>query len=151
MDIKERIQNELKESLRAGDKVKISVLRQVLAAFHNLEIEKKSKEQEIGEADILVILKKEAKRRTEAIELFSKGERQDLVEQETQELKILQEYLPQQLSDSEIEKIIDEMLQREKTVSAKDFGRLMGILMKEFSGRAEPTKVIEILKNKLAN
>ncbi len=149
MNLKEKIQNNLTNSLKTGEKTQISVLRQILAAIHNLEIDKKAKKQELSEADILGIIRREVKKRTEAIELFSQGKREDLVEQEKQELRILQEYLPPPLSDSEIEAAIDKLIQKEEVVSPKDFGRLMGILMKEFSSRAEPAKISEILKKKL--
>ena len=149
MNLKEKIQNNLKNSLKTGKKTQISVLRQILAAIHNLEIDKKAKKQELSEADILGIIRREVKKRIEAIELFSQGKREDLVEQEKQELRILQEYLPPPLSNSEIEAAIDKLIQKEEVVSPKDFGRLMGILTKEFSSRAEPAKISEILKKKL--
>ena len=149
MNLKEKIQNNLTNSLKTREKTQISVLRQILAVIHNLEIDKKAKKQELSEADILGIIRREVKKRIEAIELFSQGKREDLVEQEKQELRILQEYLPPPLSDSEIEAAIDKLIQKEEVVSSKDFGRLMGILTKEFSSRAEPAKISEILKKKL--
>jgi len=150
MALREKIQSDLKNSLKAGEKIRTGVLRQLIASIHNLEIDKKAKKQDVNEADILGVIRREAKKRTEAIELFSQGKRDDLVQQEKQELEIIQGYLPQMLPDAEIEKTIDKIIKKEGAASPKDFGRLMGILMKEFQGQADAAKVSDLLKSKLA-
>ena len=150
MDLREKIQNDLKNSLKAGEKIRTGVLRQLIASIHNLEIDKKAKKQDLTEADILGVIRKEAKKRTEAIELFSQGKRNDLVQQEKKELEIIQDYLPQMLPDEEIEKVIERTIKKEMAAGPKDFGRLMGILIKEFQGQADAAKVSDLLKSKLA-
>lgn len=149
MDLREKIQNDLKNSLKAGEKIRTGVLRQIVASIHNLEIDKKAKKQDVDESDILGVIKKEAKKRIEAIGLFSQGGRNDLVQQEKKELEIIQDYLPQMLPDEEIEKAIDKIIKKEMATGPKDFGKLMGILIKEFQGQADSAKVSGLLKSKL--
>lgn len=147
MNLKDTLGEELKNALKSGDKVRSRVLRFLLAQLHNREIEKRGAGQEPALADdeILQVFQKEAKRRREAIELFRKGGRQDIVEKEEQELAVIDAYLPKALSRDELAQIVDELLKSGLT----DFNSLMRETMKRAAGRAEGRAVGEIVRARL--
>ena len=147
----QRITNDLKEVLKSGNSFVAGTLRMILSSLHNREIEKRGKglEETLSEEEIIEVLFKEAKKRKEAIEAFTKGNRDDLVQKETKELKIIENYLPQLLSEAEIEKIVNEVIEKMGTAEIKNFGRVMGETMKELKGKADASAVSEIVKNKL--
>ena len=147
----QKIKEDLNEALKSGDTLRISVLRMVLSSFHNKEIEKKGKNQnsELTEEEIIEVLKREAKKRKEAIETYLKGNRNDLADKEKKELEIIIAYLPKQLSEEEIKKIVQEAIQKLGAQSEKDFGKVMGFLMKELKGKADAGLVSQIVKESL--
>ena len=147
----QRIINDLKEALKSGNSFVAGTLRMILSSLHNREIEKRGKglEETLSEEEIIEVLFKESKKRKEAIEAFTKGNRDDLVQKETKELKIIENYLPQLLSEAEIEKIVNEVIEKMGTAEIKNFGRVMGETMKELKGKADASAVSEIVKNKL--
>jgi len=142
-----RITNDLKNALKSGSKEKAGVLRFLLAQIHNKEIEKYAaqKELKLNDEEVIDVLGKEAKKRREAIELFKKGGREDLVKKEEEELKILEEYLPRQLSEDEAKAVVDELIAQ----GFNDFNSLMREAMKKMKGRAEGRLVGELIKEKL--
>jgi len=154
-ELKRKIEADFKESFKNRDVIRSQTLRMVLAAIHNREIEKRGRgnsenSEELTEEEVLEVIRREAKKRKEAIELYTKGGRPELAEQETAELEIIKKYLPQELSDGELENIISEVMAKVKPQSDKDFGKVMGEVMKLTKGRADSKKVGELVRQKLA-
>ena len=147
----QRIKEDLKEALKAGDGFRVGTLRMVLSSLHNKEIEKKGKGQEpkLTEEETIEVLMSEAKKRKESIEAYLKGNRSDLADKEKKELEIITIYLPKQLSEEEIKKIVQETIQKIGAQSEKDFGKAMGEVMKELKGKADASLVSQIVKENL--
>lgn len=142
--MKSRIIADIKNAMRAKNELKLSVLRMLSSAIHNKEIEKRAKtgkEEELGEEEIVAAIRTEVKKRRDAIQEFEKGNRKDLADKESAELKILEKYLPQELPDEEIEKIVKEVVAGLGEVTVKDFGRVMGEVMKRVKGQASGDRV----------
>lgn len=139
--------------MRSGDSFKVGTLRMISAAFHNKEIEKKGKGLEPGlsEEEVIEIIFKEAKKRKEAIDAYTKGNRSDLSEKELKELELIQKYLPEQMGENEIEKAVSEILKKTDVASEKNFGKIMGEVMKELKGKADAKLVGEVVKKKLSS
>lgn len=152
MPLKEKLNNDLKEALKSNDSLRVGTLRMLLSSLHNKEIEKRGKGLEpiLSEEEIIEVLFKEAKKRKEAIEAYARGNRDDLVQQETKELKIIENYLPQLLSGAEIDKIINEVIGKIGATGIKDFGRVMAEVVKKTRGRAEAKVVSEMIKKRLS-
>jgi len=150
LEIKKKIAEDLKQSFKNHNTAKVETLRMLTAAVHNKEIEKKSKSNnsDLSEEEILEVIAKEAKKRKEAIELFIKGNRNDLAEKEKEELKILEEYLPVQMNEVEVRKVVREILGGLGAV--QNFGKAMGEVMKKLKGKADAKLVSEILKDEMA-
>ena len=152
--MKEKILQDTKEAMRAKDELKLSVLRMLSAAIHNKELEKRAKSgkvEELTEEETVAVIRSEVKKRRDAIVEFEKGGRADLVEKESAELKILEEYLPQELSDDEIEKIVREVIAGFGEVSEKDFGRVMGEVMKRIKGQVSGDRVSGMVRKFLGS
>jgi len=149
--LKERISSELIQALKQKNDVKVGTLRLFLASAHNREIEKKGKggSPDLSDEELLEILGREAKKRKEAMEIYTKGGRPELAEKEARELKVLEEYLPAQLDAAAIESIVDETIGAMKPQGVKDFGRVMGEVMKKLKGVADPALVTKLIKDKL--
>lgn len=148
MTIKEKLQQDLKESLKNKDTLRLNTIRSIINAIKNKEIDLR---RELEEEEIFGILNTLAKQRRESIEQYGKGGRQDLVEQETKELKIIKEYLPEQLSEEEIEKIVKETINELNATSMKDMGKVMKAVMPKVKGRADGKKVNEMVKKILSS
>lgn len=146
--ILEKIEKDLKEALVKKEKVRLSTLKLLMAAFQNKEIELRAKNEKINEALVIEIIRKETKKRKEAIVLYEKGDRMDLVDKEKAELKILEDYLPQELAEEEIRKVIQHKI-KELGVGA-NFGKLMGEVMKALAGQADGQKISSLVKEELA-
>jgi len=157
--LKENITQHIKEALRNKDILRLSVLRMLLSAMNNKSIEKRTrlaksgsvaadleKLSELSDEEILEVIRSEGKKRRDAIEGFSKGGRTDLAEKESQELKILGEYLPKELSDEEIEKTIQEVVAGLGDVTQKDFGRIMSEVVKKIKAQASGDRVSAAVK-----
>ncbi len=134
MSLLENLEEDFKKALRETNKLKLSVLRMVKAAIKNKEIEKG---QMLSDEEILSVFSTLTKQRRESIEQFSKGGREDLAEQEKQELSILQSYMPKQLSPDELESIIIQAINESSAKDEKDIGRVMKILMPRIKGVAD--------------
>lgn len=134
MGLKEQLNSDMKESLKAGEKIRLCTVRLTLSEIQYAEIEKRG---ELTEDELLAVVSREAKRRREAIEEFEKGGRQDLVEKETAELKILEGYMPEQMSEDELRRIIRETIDDVGASSPGDLGRVMGTLMPLVRGKAD--------------
>lgn len=139
-----KIEEALKKSLKRGEIERISTLRLLLSKIKNAQIEKRAG---LSDDEILAIIRGEVKERDEAAELYKKGKRDDLAKKEETEKKILQQYLPKQASDREIENIIGEALKG--LPENPNFDQVMGQVMGKLSGKADGKRVSEIVSQKL--
>lgn len=145
--LKEKLQSDLREAMKAGDEVWRDTLRMVLSAIKNKEIEKLGP---LNDEQLLDVLISEVKKRKESIELFKAGNRADLVKKETGELEILQKYLPAQLSKDELATIVDEAIKSTGSTSIKDMGKVIAAVMAHAKGKAEGATVSALVKKKLS-
>src|SRR3990167_6851019 len=145
----EQIQNDLRESLRNKDEIKVSTLRLLIGAIKNFAIEKESTSYVPTDEEIVGVVRKEAKKRKESIEQFRAGGRNELVEKETSELRILESYLPEQMSEEEVEKKVEQKIQELGVTSAAEIGKVMGVLSQELKGKADMGFVSSIVRKKL--
>ncbi len=136
--LRDRLDSDLKQAMKDGNKVRRSVFRLVLAAIQNAEI---AKQTTLEDTDVLGILAKEARQREESIEAFKQGERQDLVVQEEGELAILQEYLPQQISHEEIVAAAGRVIEEVGAEGPRDKGKVMPKLIAELKGKADGREI----------
>ena len=143
MKLIEKIQDDLKRSLKAKDGTRVSVLRFLLASIKNREIQKR---EPLNEEEILAEITSSAKRRRESIEAFKEGERQDLVAREEAELAILSEYLPEQMTEEEVRRVAEEVIRSISAQSPADIGAVMKDLMPRIRGRADGKVVNQIVR-----
>jgi uncharacterized protein YqeY len=146
MSFLQKLDGDLKMSLKASDKLKVSVLRMTKAALKNRQIEKGG---ELSEDDIITVLSSLSKQRRESIEQFSKGGREDLAEKEREELSILQSYLPEQLTPEELDGIIAESIKESSARGPKDMGKVMRLVMSRVKGSADGKVVNQRVKDLL--
>jgi len=142
----EQLNDDLKSALKAGNSVKVAVLRLVLAACKEKRIAKKS---DLNDEDILAVLSKQAKQRRESITAYQQVNRPDLAACEEAELAIIQSYLPSQLSPSELDSLVDEAIQSVSAGSIKQMGEVMAYLSPKIKGRADGGAVSQLVKQKL--
>lgn len=148
MDTLERIKTDLKEALKAGDTVLALTLRYLLSEIHNAEIAK-GKDAVLTEEELIAVLQKQAKQRRESIEAYQKGDRRDLADNEERELKVIQAYLPAQMSEEEIRTLVEETVKETGAVGAQDMGKVMGELMPRVQGKADGSLVSRIVQERL--
>lgn len=146
--LEKKIASDLKGSIKNKDAMRTSTLRMVIASTQNLAIKKRGKELE--DSDILKIISSQMKQHQDSIESFKKGGRADLVEKETSELEILKSYLPEQLSEKEIEGIVKVVVSETGAASSADFGKVMKQSMQELKGRADGKTVSAIVQKLLS-
>jgi len=144
---KANIQQDLHQAMRSGDKQKVHALRLVLAAIKQIEIDERI---EVDAQRLLGLLSKMAKQRLESIEQFQKANRLDLVTQEEYELELIQSYLPQPLSEQELINLVSQAIEQTEASGIKDMGKVMNILRPQLTGRADLSKVSEMIKQKLS-
>jgi uncharacterized protein YqeY len=147
MSIKVDISNDLKDAMRAKDKKKLDALRLMTAAIKQVEVDERI---EVDDARMIVILDKLAKQRNESISQFKAAGRDDLVSQEEFELHIIQEYLPEPLSEAEVKQLIEAAIAAVDAKKMSDMGKVMTHLKPELQGRADMAKVSAIIKAKLS-
>ena len=138
----------MKSAMRGGDKSRLQTIRLILAAIKQQEVDTR---KDLSDEDVTTVLTKMQKQRRESISQFEKAQRQDLVDKETAELKIIEEYLPNTLSDAEVDKLITEALSESGASSIKDMGKVMSILKPKLTGRADMGKVSAKVKSKLSS
>lgn len=136
MDILKKIDDDLSTSLKAKDDLRVSTLRMMKAALKNAEIEKRQKGG-LKEEDITGVLSSLVKQRRESVEQYTKAGRLDLADRESREIEIIQEYLPEQLSEEELESLIRSAIHETGVSNVKEIGRLMKVLMPRVKGRAD--------------
>jgi uncharacterized protein YqeY len=139
----EKIQEDLKTALKEKKETQVSTLRLLISEIHNRQIEKQA---DLNNEDIMAVIRKGVKQRQEAIEAYEKGGRQDLADKEKQEAEILSNYLPQEMSTTELEKITKEVIKVVGASGPGDFGKVMGVVMSKVKGRIDGAKVAEAVK-----
>ncbi|MEO0348810.1 MAG: GatB/YqeY domain-containing protein [Cyanobacteria bacterium P01_A01_bin.15] len=151
MSLKDRISDEIKTAMKARDKVRLATVRSIKKVILEKESEVRPKGQDALTPDQEIeIVTQLAKQRKDSIEQYQNAGRDDLAEQEIQELAILQEYLPEQMSDADIEAVIDELITKTGASGPRDMGKVMGPAMKQMKGKADGAKVQSLVKEKLA-
>ena len=136
------IKEDLKDSIKKQDNVKKSVYRFILSAIHNEEIKLG---KELDEDEVLKLLIKQAQQRKDSIEAFEKANRDDLVQKESQELEIISQFLPEQVSEEKIKELAAKAISDTNAQSVKDLGKVMPLLMKQLGGKAEGKIVNKIV------
>ncbi|MBI3556690.1 MAG: GatB/YqeY domain-containing protein [Deltaproteobacteria bacterium] len=144
--IKERISGDMKAAMKSGDKASLGAIRMLHAAIRKKEIDDRIDLDDAGAIKIITSL---VKQRQDSIEQFTAGNRMDLVEKETAEMKLLQAYLPAQMSQDELVKIIDASIQEADAKTQKDMGKLMKVLMPKVSGKADGKLVNQLVRERL--
>ena len=142
MTLLETIDRDMKEAMRAKNADKLSVLRFLKSAVKYVAIDKPGA---MGDAEVTQVIQKQIKQRRESIQQFLTGGRKDLATKEESELKILEAYLPQQISGAELQKIIEDEARAQGAVAKKDFGRMMKHLNEKLAGAADNKKISELL------
>jgi len=146
-DTRKRILDDIKTAMKAGEKQRLGTLRLVSAAIKQREVDERI---ELDEDNVIALLDKMLKQRRESIAQYSKAGREDLVAVEQTESELIQTYLPVQLSDAEIDQIIDTAIGKASATSVKDMGKVMGLVKPQMQGRADMGSVSKIIKTKLS-
>jgi hypothetical protein len=146
VSLKERITDDMKAAMRAGEKERLGVIRMINAAIKQREVDERIS---LDEAQVLSVLEKMIKQRKESVVQFQAGNRPDLVEKEAAEISLLQSYMPSQLSAGEIDALIAEAIAAAGATSIKDMGKVMGIVKGKAQGRADMAAVGAKIKAKL--
>lgn len=144
----ERLDNEIKEALKSGNKDRLTTLRMLKGEVKLNSINTK---KDITDDDIITVATKQIKNLKGSIEEFAKGNRSDLIEKANAEIKIISEFLPEQLSEEEIDKIIEDAFNKVKPESPKDMGKIMGVVTPLVKGKADMNIVSQKIKSKLNN
>jgi len=148
MMLRDKIETDYKNALKSKDKNKISTYRLILSGIKDLDINNRSgpEKKETDENDIKKLLKKMVKQRSESIEVYKKGNRNDLLEIEEAEINVLSDYLPKQLGEEETKKLCLEIVEKIGASSIKDMGKIMGELKKNYSDSIDFSKAGAIIK-----
>lgn len=144
--MRQRILDDIVSAMKNKDKEKLSVLRLLKGAMQLEEINKK---QELSDDEIIAIIAKQIKTKKETIIEFEKGNRADLIEQANKEIEILSLYMPEQLSEEEVNDIVDEVIASVNPTSVKDMGKIMGQLTPRLRGKADMSTVSNLVKEKM--
>ncbi len=147
MGLYQKIDSDSKAALRAGDKMKLSVLRMVLSSAKMIEIEKG--QDALDDASVAQIIQKQIKQHKESIDQFNSGNRPDLVKKETEELNVLESYIPKQLTDEEVASLVKEAIAQTGAVSKSDMGKVMKAVLEKAQGRSDGKTVNRIVMSLL--
>jgi len=146
ISLKERLDGDLKDAMRNKDSIRRTVLRTIISEIRNAEI---AKQEALDDEGVLVVMTKQAQQRRDSIEAFKAASRSDLVESESAELKIISGYLPEQLSEDEIEVVITEVISQVEAKGSSDMGKVMKEIMQRVRGRADGKMVSAIVTSRL--
>ncbi len=150
MSLKKQIDERLNEALKAKDKDTYPTLRLVVSAIKDAEIASRTKDQkEMSDSDITAILKKMIKQRNESCEVYKKAGRNELLENETKEIKVISAFLPKQLNDEETKNVCKEAIKSVGASSMRDMGKVMGVLKSKYADSLDFSKVSSIIKELL--
>lgn len=145
-EITERISEDQKAAMKAGEKIRLSTLRMVSSELQNRRIEEG---RDLEDDEVIEVLSRARKQRREAAEQYEEGGREDLAEKERAEEKIIAEYLPEPLSDDELDRLIDDAIETTGASSMKEMGAVMGRVMPQAKGRAEGSRVSARVRERL--
>ena len=145
--IKPQLISDMKSSMKSGDKQRLGVVRMMLAAIKQIEVDERI---ELDDARMLAVLDKMAKQRRESIAHYSEAGRDDLVAIEQAEIDIIQQYLPEALTDEQINALVEQSIADTGASSIKDMGKLMGVLKPQLQGRADMGQVSQLVKSRLS-
>jgi len=147
MTFKRQVDQEMVTAAKAADKIRLSALRLLKNGIHNREIDLK---RELNEAEFFQLLSGMVKQRKDSIEQFQQGGRSDLVEKEEAELRVIREFMPEQMSEPELDAIIDDAIRESGAAGVRDMGKVMKILMPKVTGKADGKMVGEKVKSRLS-
>ncbi|HEY9903778.1 MAG TPA: GatB/YqeY domain-containing protein [Candidatus Sericytochromatia bacterium] len=151
MSLKDRISEDIKNAMKTKDKIRLETVRSIKKVLLEKEVSVRPQGQEnLTESQEIEVLAQQAKQRRDSIEQYRQAGREDLAEKEAQELAIIEEYLPGQLSDEEVGAVVDEIIAQTGASSAKDMGKVMGPVMQQLKGRADGQKIQAVVKAKLS-
>lgn len=148
MNLNDRIMNDLKEAMKNKDSFKLSVIRMVKGA---IQLEKINKKRDLNDEEVIDVISKQIKLRKDSINEFEKAGRTDLADTTKKEVEVLNEYMPEQLSSEEVNKIIDEAFAKVNPTSQKDMGLIMKEVTPKVKGKADMGEISKIIKEKLSN
>ena len=146
----EKLNASLKEAMINKDEFKTSVLRMMVAAIHNKEIENKGKGKELTDDDVIDVLRKEVKKRKDASVMYSQGGRAESAAEEEKEVQFIETFLPAQMSEQDIDSIVSEVMKGFENPTQKEFGMIMKKAMEKISGRADGSTVSVAIKKYLS-
>ena len=146
MSLKDRLSEDMKDSMRARDSARLESIRMLRAAIQRREVDARLKLDDDG---VLAVLQKQAKQHQDSIAQFEGGGREDLATKEREQLKVLQSYLPEQMDQAEVDQLIDEAMQETSAASMKDMGRVMALIKPKLQGRADMGAVSSYIKARL--
>lgn len=146
MEFVKRLDSDIITSMKEGQKLRLTVLREIKAGMKQANIDQK---KEINDELLIEVVSKGVKTRRESIKEFEKGNRNDLIEKTKEEITVLEEYLPKQLEEDELRNIIDEVFVKVNPTSMKDMGKVMGMVTPLVKGKADMSLVSNIIKSKL--
>lgn len=149
--LKDKIQEDMKAAMIAKDEEKLSTIRMLKSALQYYEINKGGADYSATDEDVLDVVGKEIKKRRESIDLYEKGGRPELAEKEKRELEVLQGYLPEQMSEEEVSKLVDEAVASTGASNMQDMGKVMGVLIPKVKGKADAGLVSNLVKAKLTS
>ena len=146
-ELKKRITDDMKSAMKAKDKQALKAVRMILEAIKQKEIDERI---ELDDTQVMAVIQKMVKQRKDSISQFSDAGRTDLVEIEEAELEIINNYMPEQLSDEEVESVVDRAINDSGANSMKDMGKLMGMLKPRLQGKADMSIVSQLIKSRLS-
>jgi uncharacterized protein YqeY len=146
VSLKERLEAGLKEAMKSGDRVAVSAIRLSLSEIKNAVIDKR---RPLEENEVVNILRSGVKKRLESIEMFAKGNRQDLIDKETAEIKVLEGFLPAGLSAAELEALVVAAIAETGAASMKDIGKVMKVVLPRVAGRADGAEINKLIRSRL--
>ena len=146
MSLRDQLEGGLKEAMKSGDRVAVSAIRLSLSEIKNAVIDKR---RPLEDNEVVNLLRSGVKKRQESIEMFTKGGRQDLVEKETAELKVIERFLPAGLPAAELEALVDAAIAESGAASMKDIGKVMKAVLPKVAGRADGAEINKLVRAKL--
>ncbi len=148
--MREKFSSELKAAMKAGEKRRVDTIRMIMAALKDKDIEARGQGKAVSGEDILVLLQKMVKSRKESLEIYEKAGRTDLATQESEEIAVIHSFLPQQLTEAEVEQAISTAIAETGAASIKDMGRVVAVLKGKYAGRMDFGKASALVKEKLS-
>jgi uncharacterized protein YqeY len=148
MSLKDQITGDMKDAMRAGDKSRLAVIRLILAAVKQREVDERIV---LDDTQVLAVLDKMVKQRRDSVSQYQAGNRQDLADKEQAEIELIQSYLPAQLTDAELDALVADAIKTSGAAGIKDMGKVMGLLKPKVQGRADMGQVSAKIKAKLGN